>query len=198
MKLNQFEKSVVGHPFRFWVQNYIEMPLLKSLFDNVPLDTGMALEIGCGYGNGIRLIREHFHPEYITAIDYDFDMVHAAKSRYIDDVRVAATQADATLLPFPDNQFDLVFNFAVFHHIPKWQKAIEEVHRVLKPNGFLLIEDLYRTAITNPLSNSMFEHPQHNRFDHQELIAQLNMNGFRVQKEKNLLNLAGIALAQKV
>ena len=36
---------------------------------------------------------------------------------------------------------DGAFVFGVLHHIPKWRAAFTEVARVLKPGGFLLVEE---------------------------------------------------------
>jgi len=126
MKLNPFEKKLVQHPLRFWLQNHIEAPLLTSM---MPKPTSMmpkplvyiqqALEIGCGFGNGIHLIREHFGAEHVTAVDLDPEMVSAAKAYWRTTAhgleRLDFSVADATALPFKDAQFDTVFNFAVFH-----------------------------------------------------------------------------------
>lgn len=201
MKLNPFEKKLVQHPLRFWLQNHIEAPLLTSMMPKPMACFEQALEIGCGFGNGIHLIREHFGAGQVTAVDIDPEMVAAAKGRWqrsphgLKDIDFAI--ADATRLPFGDAQFDIVFNFAVFHHIPDWQIAIEEVARVLKPDGFFVVEDLYRAAICNPLSRRLFEHPQQNRFDHREFLAVLRQAGFLILCERNVFNLAGMVLAQK-
>lgn len=37
--------------------------------------------------------------------------------------------------PFPDNYFDIVHGFAVLHHLPNVNKAVKEIHRILKPGG---------------------------------------------------------------
>ncbi|MCL1077529.1 class I SAM-dependent methyltransferase [Parashewanella spongiae] len=198
MKLNEFEKTIVQHPLRCWAQDKIEMPIITSLFDIVPQYLSSALEIGCGYGNGVGLIRKHFFPESLTAVDYDIEMVKATKARYADEKWLSVSQADASQLPFENNNFDLIFNFAVFHHIPDWQKAVKEVYRVLKPNGFFVVEDLYRLAITNPVSKRLFEHPQHNRFDHHQFLEHLTLCGFKLVKSHHIFNLAGVVLAQKV
>ncbi len=197
MRLNHFEKRVVSHPLRFWVQDKIELPFLLKMFSEKPDEVGHALEIGCGFGNGVSLIKTHFAAKQITAIDYDPEMVKATRSRYEDASWLAVANADGSCLPFETAAFDMVFNFAVFHHIPDWQRAVKEVYRVLKPDGYFLIEDLYRAAICNPISRRLFEHPRFNRFNHNELLSQLARAGFNVEKQYNLLNLAGSILARK-
>ena len=201
MKLNPFEKKLVQHPLRFWLQNHVEAPLLTSMMPKPLPYLRHALEIGCGFGNGVQLIRDHFGAEQVTAVDLDPEMVAAAKARWHDSShglsQLAFSVADATELPFADARFDVVFNFAVFHHIPDWQAAVAEVARVLKPNGYFVVEDLYRAAICNPLSRRLFEHPQQNRFNHQEWLTGLRQGGFEILCERNLLNLSGMVLARK-
>lgn len=45
------------------------------------------------------------------------------------------------LLSFPDNCFDLITCFGTLHHIPNVTYVINELIRVLRPNGFLLIRE---------------------------------------------------------
>ncbi|RLV60627.1 class I SAM-dependent methyltransferase [Parashewanella curva] len=198
MKLNTFEKFIVNSSVRFWVQNLIEMPTLMSMFAQPPQSPTSVLEIGCGYGNGIEVIKRHLNPEHITAIDFDDEMVTATRKRFLGSNHITIKQADAAQLPFENEQFDMVFEFAVFHHVPDWQKAVQEVYRVLKPNGYFVVEDLYRSAICNPISKRLFEHPQTNRFDHSELVVQLVDSGFKIIEDKHFLNLLGAVVVQKI
>ncbi len=46
---------------------------------------------------------------------------------------------DAERLEFEENTFDMVYSYGVLHHTPDTQKAINEIHRVLKPNGNVII-----------------------------------------------------------
>lgn len=46
---------------------------------------------------------------------------------------------DAEILPFQNNTLDGIFMVAALHHLSNPEKAIEEIARVLKPNGHLLI-----------------------------------------------------------
>lgn len=197
MKLNNLERMVVKSPLRHWVQRSIEQPLLLHLFDgNIP-PVKSALEIGCGFGQGIGLIRNGFGASHITAVDLDDEMLSYTAKRYAEVDWLNVMQADATRLPFADGQFDLVCDFAVFHHVPDWQAAVAEVFRVLKPGGSFVIEELYRAAICNPLSKRLFEHPQTNRFNHAELKQCLLACGFSVPKARQVPALAGITLAVK-
>ena len=45
-------------------------------------------------------------------------------------------------LPFEKNEFDMVLSFDVLHHIRRWDRAIAEIGRVLKPSGFYIFNDL--------------------------------------------------------
>ena len=51
----------------------------------------------------------------------------------------SAAQADASRLPFGDASFDAVFLFDVLEHVEEHRRALEEFHRVLKPNGKILL-----------------------------------------------------------
>ena len=51
---------------------------------------------------------------------------------------------DAQDLPFPDNNFDCVCSMGVLHHVPDTQKALDEIFRVLKPGGRLIVMFYHR------------------------------------------------------
>ncbi|QSX35022.1 class I SAM-dependent methyltransferase [Shewanella avicenniae] len=197
MKLNRFERMVVKHPVRHWLQRTVEQPLLLKLFDNNIPAIDKALEIGCGFGQGIQLLRSGFGAASVVAVDLDEEMLAFSAARYPDSPWLTLMQADATRLPFDDQQFDLVCDFAVFHHVPDWQTAVDEVFRVLKPGGAFVIEELYRAAICNPISKRLFEHPQTNRFNHSEMHQCLKLAGFSIRKAHHLPGLAGLTLAIK-
>lgn len=44
-------------------------------------------------------------------------------------------------LDFNDNSFDLIVCFSVLHHIPNVSYVLSELHRILAPNGILLIRE---------------------------------------------------------
>jgi SAM-dependent methyltransferase len=59
-------------------------------------------------------------------------MLHKLREKF-PSARIA--RADATLLPFPANSFDVVMTAHILHLIPAWRDALREFQRVLKPGG---------------------------------------------------------------
>lgn len=97
------------------------------------LDNARVLEVGCG--TGLLLHRAAQRAEHAVGIDISAGMLQKAVERGLD-----AVQADATALPFDDNTFDLVYSFKVLAHVQDIQKALEEISRVTRRGGHMILE----------------------------------------------------------
>jgi ubiquinone/menaquinone biosynthesis C-methylase UbiE len=49
--------------------------------------------------------------------------------------RASATEANATTLPFAADTFDVALSFLMLHHVGKWEAALHELVRVVRPGG---------------------------------------------------------------
>ena len=103
----------------------------------------MVLDIGSG--NGYVLSKYAGEGADVFGIDITPAGIELCRQRfkYLDlkgDFRVA----DAQDLPFESNTFDCVCSMGVLHHVPDTQKAIDEIHRVLKPGGRLIVMFYHR------------------------------------------------------
>jgi ubiquinone/menaquinone biosynthesis C-methylase UbiE len=100
------------------------------------------LQLGCGAGGETEGWARRFPSWRITATDYDPYMVTRAAQRlaFLGE-RVRVARADATALPYADRTFDLVVAVHVWHHVGDWRTATVEAHRVLRPDGALLLAD---------------------------------------------------------
>ncbi|MFB8788713.1 MAG: class I SAM-dependent methyltransferase [Potamolinea sp.] len=60
---------------------------------------------------------------------------------------------DAKQLSYPDGHFDMVVSNSLIHHLPTPLPFLQELKRVLKPNGAILLRDLIRPASVEILNN---------------------------------------------
>ncbi len=107
------------------------------------------LDIGCGGGVDTLIAAMLIGPEgTAVGIDTTPEMLERAKK----NLKAAALknarfeEASAEDLPFPDESFDVVTSNGAFNLIPDKAKALEEVFRVLKPQGRLMIADQVLTG----------------------------------------------------
>lgn len=108
---------------------------------------GLVLDIGTGPGVIPVLLAETVSNLRLIAIDAAQQMLRLARRHVLSadlQDRVALHCADAKRLPYPEGAFDGVFSNTILHHIPDPVQFLAEARRVLKPNGTLLIRDLYR------------------------------------------------------
>ena len=195
MKLNWAERWVVNNPFRVMEQR-IEMKLFERM---EPLAPGATLlEIGCGRGAGACLIRQKFRPSRLLAQDLDPQMTYMA-GRYLANAGAGAVDlsvADAVDIPLKDECIDAVFGFGFLHHVPAWQTALREVMRVLKPGGRYYFEELYPGLYQNAVTGRILLHPAKNRFESEDLRAELAGTGLSIKAALEIkpLGILGVAL----
>jgi SAM-dependent methyltransferase len=93
----------------------------------------LILDLGCGDGQLTARLAET--GAIVTGVDASPDMVRAARARGI-----AADQAPAERLPYPDASFDAVFSNAALHWVRGQDEMMGEVRRVVKPGGRFVAE----------------------------------------------------------
>jgi SAM-dependent methyltransferase len=103
------------------------------------------LEIGCGLGtDGARFARAGAN---YTGVDLTDAAVSLARHNFeLQDLAGEFRTADAENLDFADESFDLVYSHGVLHHTPDTARAIQEVHRVLKPGGRAVVMLYHRDS----------------------------------------------------
>lgn len=180
MKLNRVEKVLMNNPVRAVVQRFHEAAMLERLGGRV---TGKrALEIGCGRGVGTQIIFERFGARAVDAFDLDPDMVQRARQRlaaYPPD-RLRLFVGDAENIEAEDASYDAVFDFGIIHHVPRWQTAVREVARVLKPGGLFFFEEVTKQALDRWFYRRFLEHPTENRFTTVQFVAEAERQGIKV------------------
>jgi ubiquinone/menaquinone biosynthesis C-methylase UbiE len=177
MKLNFAERLLVNNHIRATVQRLYEGPLLRGMGGTAR--GGTVLEVGCGRGAGVEVILEQFEAAHVCGIDLDPCQIERARKRLQSKYtgRFTLMEGDAERLPFEDAAFSAVFDFGILHHVPKWQKAVAEVRRVLKPGGTFFFEEVTRAALDRWIYRNFLEHPTENRFSETEFLAAVASQG---------------------
>ncbi|ACF14472.1 Methyltransferase type 11 [Chloroherpeton thalassium ATCC 35110] len=93
------------------------------------------LDVGCNMGYGSKLISET--AKQVTGVDVSEKAIEAAKSQY-GGGNMAFQCIDGKRLPFANNVFDMIVNFQVIEHIVDYDAYLNELKRVLSPDGFVL------------------------------------------------------------
>ncbi len=100
-----------------------------------PVDT--VLECACGTGLLSTEIAEKCR--HLTATDFAPKMLQRAEKNCAAFDNVLFRQADILSLDFPDNTFDKVVAGNVIHLLDEPMKALNELNRVCRPGGMLII-----------------------------------------------------------
>ena len=105
------------------------------------------LEIGVGAGTDfLQWVRAGADTYGVDLTEEAIDHVKHRLSLYNLQASGYAV-ADSENLPFEENTFDLVYSWGVIHHTPNTIKALDEIIRVMKPNGQAKIMIYHRHSL---------------------------------------------------
>ena len=111
-----------------------------------------------GVGTGLSLAAYPTHCE-VTGIDLAPEMLERAKQKTAENGwrHFRLLQMDALNLDFPDNAFDYVTSFHVISVVPDPVRMMQEIHRVCKPGGTVVIINHFRTTkpVLGPLIGAL-------------------------------------------
>lgn len=184
MKLTEIEKVYVNSSWQVKKSIKIAEELLAQIdLSNVK----NVLEIGCGVG----VLSSYLAKKYswrVTGIDIDSEQIEIARREQAENEYLKFVEADTTNLPsYIDDEFDLILSFDVLHHIPDWGRAVGEIYRVLKPDGFYVLNDLaFPHFLVKNFKGLFSKHGGLFTFD--EFSDQLKVNNFDIVYEEKANN----------
>ncbi len=120
--------------FQFWMKRFHKVALQSIIGKESTI-----LDISCGSGELLaELAKRGFRN--LHGIDLAPSMLQVAKRKLPPDVKLQ--QSDVHKLPFPAEMFDYVVSTEAFHHYDHQEKALQEMKRVTKKNGQVIIADI--------------------------------------------------------
>ena len=102
------------------------------------------LDIGSGTGRyGVKIAQDYPDSKTIISdiLEESLD-VGRKLAEYVDAKNVNFQREDVLKMSFPDDYFDIVFSDALIQHVPNYQSAIEEMKRVLKLGGVMIVSSV--------------------------------------------------------
>lgn len=113
----------------------------KTVLDlaNCEAEPESILDVGCGTGRLLRKAKERWPDARLLGIDPAEGMVEKAR-QMVPSATFYVGMAEA--LPLPDASVDLVVSTSSFHHWQNQAKGVQEIARVLRPNGKCVIADI--------------------------------------------------------
>jgi ArsR family transcriptional regulator len=98
-------------------------------------------DLGCGTGQVTSMLAPFV--QKVIAVDASTEMLDAARDRLLDHGNVDIRQGALEQLPIEDASLDIALLMLVLHHLPDPVAALSEAARVLRPQGKLLVVDMY-------------------------------------------------------
>ena len=133
----------------------------------------LVLEVGCGTGNVLRVLRQACPDAMVVGLELWFDGLRYAQRRSAGSL----VQGDVRNCPF-GKQFDLVGMFDVLEHLPEEQETLRSLWTLLAPGGRLLL-----TVPAHQFLWSYFDEAAHHcrRYAADEIREKLMEAGFEVE-----------------
>ncbi len=111
---------------------------MDALKNGVPARVDRVLDLGCGTGRFTAALGKTFGCSVI-GVEPSAAMLSVAEAQQVPSI--VWRLGDAEDIPLEDRSVDLVFMSQVFHHLAHPEKALQEIHRVLAPAGYLAIRN---------------------------------------------------------
>lgn len=137
-------RGVFPHQFSF----LLELPARRLVLSPRELVRRLRLKpqdrvLEIGSGSGYYSARIAADCRELVLLDLQLEMLRkaAARVRQAGVHHVEFVVADASVLPFDRDSFDVVYMVAVFGEVSRPAELIQEIHRILKPDGILSISE---------------------------------------------------------
>jgi len=134
----KWSKTYDWAPFQFWMRHF----QLPALIEIDVSQKGKLLDISCGTGEFLKQLEHNdVHRNLqVYGLDLSPKMLKKAKNKLSSKVNLL--EGDVHQLPFKNNTFDYAISTEAFHHYGNQLQALQEMVRVTKKDGKVIIVDI--------------------------------------------------------
>jgi ubiquinone/menaquinone biosynthesis C-methylase UbiE len=129
--------------------------LYHHVASRVDLNGLDVLEVSCGHGGGASYVMRYLQPKSMMGVDRNPNAIDFCNHHYsIPDLSFSVGEAED--LQFEENSFDAIVNVEASHFYAM-DRFLDEVVRVLRPNGHLLFADIRNVEDNTVLHEQMVQ-----------------------------------------
>ena len=154
----------------------------------------IVLDIASGEGYGSNLMSEY--AEFVYGVDIDRETIENAQAKY-KNKNIKFYEGSTSKIPLENKTIDVVISFETIEHHDKHEEMLDEIKRVLKPNGLLIIStpDKYFYSDKRNYKNEFhvkelykneFIDLINNYFNNYQLLLQSYLNGSSLIFEESI------------
>jgi ubiquinone/menaquinone biosynthesis C-methylase UbiE len=165
------------------VFKWMHPPIIKAL-EVKGFRGGRILDAGCGPGYHTVGLKRAFPESTVVGIDLSEHLLEIARKHLADSgltEGVTFQSADVLDIPFEADSFDAVVCIFMFHLMNEPTRLCNEIERVLKPEGHLVIIDLRRNWLL-----SFFEGEMRSSFTLPEALQIIKPSNLRAVTTKQM------------
>lgn len=142
------------------------------------------LSVGCGPGLMLREISTLDPSIRGTGLDISPSRVQTAREKNAGNRQLKFVCGDAQEMQFARNSFDFVYSRMLFQYLPKKEQAMDEIVRVCRPGGTVLLQDLDGQLLWNYPEEPALQNALH------QVLGALGKTGFDPFVGRKLFRLA--------
>ncbi|MFP9193582.1 class I SAM-dependent methyltransferase [Natrialbaceae archaeon A-CW1-1] len=134
------------------------------------------VDIGCGYGGLAIALGELLEVSSISGIDTNSNRLSKASEKGVISYNI---NVEKRKLPWSDSEIDLVVAFGLFEHLTDYSSPLEEIHRVLRDDGWFWITVPNLAGWTNRLALLLGYQPRNVEVSSQKSVGILPFYGYK-------------------
>jgi len=157
------ERFVPGVKGEIWIEHWHRYHFAQRWVEG-----RRALDVACGEGYGCALLAKR--ARHVTGIDVSAEAIAHAKAAYAGLANTTFDCAPCTRLPLADGSIDVAVTFETIEHIAEQEAFLDELARVLVPDGLLVLSCPNRAEYRDRRG---FENPFHVKELYRAELAQL-------------------------
>lgn len=125
---------------------------IDKYFRRISNTGNITLEVGCGPGTLLDGIKTQYPNQTVVGVDISHERLSHSRTQN----SIYFIQASGLSLPFPESSFDSIYTRFLLEYLPDRKQAVEEMYRVCKPRGEIMLQDLDGQLVTNwPMDDSL-------------------------------------------